>query len=103
MSYFSSLYKIKKENAHSTNLVNLLVSQGEIVKKSGTEYEWVDNGMKVSIRDNLWYHQYDHVGGDAISFVMRFYNKTYPEAVQFLLDEDIGEIAPTTPKAIGFY
>lgn len=80
--------------------MELLISQGEYVKKSGTEYEWLDNGMKVTIRGNLWYHQYDHVGGDAISFVMRFYNKSFPEAVQFLLDEDIGEIASTISKAV---
>lgn len=78
--------------------MELLISQGEYVKKSGTEYEWLDNGRKVTIRDNLWYHQYDHVGGDAISFVMRFYNKSYPEAVQFLLDEAIGGIVPSTPN-----
>lgn len=56
--------------------------------------------MKVTIRGNLWYHQYDHVGGDAISFVMRFYNKSYPEAVQFLLDKNAGEIVQSTPKAV---
>ena len=80
--------------------MELLISQGEYVKKSGTEYEWLDNGMKVTIRGNLWYHQYDHVGGDAISFVMRFFNKSFPEAVQFLLDEDLGEIASTISKAV---
>jgi len=60
----------------------------------------MDNGRKVTIRGNLWYHQYDHVGGDAISFVMRFFNKSFPEAVQFLLDKDIGEVVPSISKEI---
>lgn len=100
MSIFKLFTKAQKEKAHNSDIVELLVLQGETVKKSGTEYEWLDNGMKVTIRGNLWYHQYDHVGGDAISFVMRFYNKSFPEAVQFLLDEDIVEIAPTIPKMV---
>jgi len=92
--------KEQKEKAHNTNIIKLLFSQGENVKKSGTEYEWFDNGMKITIRDNLWYHQYDHVGGDAILFVMRFYNKSFPQAVQFLLDKDIGEVVPSISKEI---
>lgn len=100
ISTFQYFTKEQKEKAHNANIVHLLISQGERVKKSGTEYEWLDNGMKVTIRGNLWYHQYDHVGGDAIFFVMRFFNKSFPEAVQFLLDEDIGEIAPTIPKTV---
>ncbi len=98
MHIFINCTSTKKEKAHLTNLVNLLISKGEVVKKSGTEYEWMDNGRKVTIRGNLWYHQYDHVGGDAISFVMRFYNKTYPEAVKILLDDDIEEVVPSIPK-----
>lgn len=100
MSIFKLFTKDQKEKAHNSNIVEVLVLKGEITRKSGTEYEWMDNGMKVTIRDNLWYHQYDHVGGDAISFVMRFYNKTYPEAVQFLLDKNAGEIVQSTPKAV---
>ena len=100
MSNFKHITEEQKEKVHNANIVHLLISQGERVKKSGTEYEWLDNGMKVTIRGNLWYHQYEHIGGDAISFVMRFFNKTYPEAVQFLLDEDIGEMAPSISKEI---
>lgn len=100
MSNFKHITEEQKEKAHNANIVHLLISQGERVKKSGTEYEWLDNGMKVTIRGNLWYHQYKHIGGDAISFVMRFYNKSFPEAVQFLLDEDIEEVIPSIPKGI---
>ncbi len=55
----------------------------ETLKRSGSEYEWKDGSAKVTVRGNLWFHQYDHEGGDAIDFVRRFYDKSYPEAMGF--------------------
>lgn len=78
----------QKEQARQTDLVYLLKSQGKTVKRSGSEYEWKDGSQKVTIRGNLWFHQYDRVGGDAIDFVRRFYNKSYPEAMEYLLGND---------------
>lgn len=75
----------QKEQARQTDLVSLLKSQGETVKRSGREYQWWDGSAKVTIRGNLWYHQYDQVGGDTIDFVRRYYNKSYNEAMEFLL------------------
>ena len=63
----------QKEQARQTDLCELLRSQGETLKRSGTEYEWKDGSQKVTIRGNLWFHQYDQQGGDAIDFVRRFY------------------------------
>lgn len=73
----------QKEQARQTDLCELLRSQGEKLKRSGSEYEWQDGSQKVTIRGNLWFHQYDQQGGDAIDFVRRFYNKDYPEAVEY--------------------
>lgn len=87
----------QKAQAHQTDIVSLLKSQGETVKKSGSEYEWKDGSRKVTIRGNLWYHQYDRVGGDAINFVRRFYNKNYPEAVEFLLGGCDGTLVTAPP------
>lgn len=64
----------QKEQAR-TDLVELLRSQGETLKRSGSEYEWKDGSQKVTLRGNLWFHQYDRVGGDAIDFVRRFYKQ----------------------------
>ena len=75
----------QKMQARQTALVSLLTSQGETVKRSGSEFEWKNGSAKVTIRGNLWFHQYDRQGGDAIDFVRRFYNKTYPEAMEYLL------------------
>lgn len=59
----------QKERARTTDLVSLLRSQGETLKRTGKEYEWRDGSEKVTIRGNLWFHQYDREGGDAIDFV----------------------------------
>ncbi len=75
----------QKEQARRTDLAELLRSQGETVKRSGKEFEWRDGSAKVTIRGNLWFHQYDREGGDAIDFVRRFFGKTYPEAMEYLL------------------
>lgn len=83
----------QKEQARQTDLCELLRSQGETLKRSGSEYEWKDGSQKVTIRGNLWFHQYDRQGGDAIDFVKRFYNKEYPEAVSYLLGSRNGTLS----------
>lgn len=77
----------QKEQAHQTDLAALLQSRGETIKRSGHEYEWCDGSQKVTIRGNLWFHQYERIGGDTISFVRRFYNMSYPEAISYLLNQ----------------
>ena len=84
--------KEQREQARRTDLANFLISQGEKVKKSGSEYEWLDGSQKVTIRGHLWYHQYEQKGGDAIDFIRKFYNKDYAEAIQMLLSNYGGQI-----------
>lgn len=76
---------------------DLLRRQGEKLKRSGSEYEWRDGSAKVTIRGNLWFHQYEEKGGDAIDFVRRFYNKNYPEAVEYLLGGCGGTLITSPP------
>lgn len=85
MSSYIHFTEEQKEQARQTDLVDLLQRQGEKLKRSGKEYEWRDGSQKVTIRGNLWFHQYERVGGDAIDFVRRYYNKSYPEAMEYLL------------------
>lgn len=75
----------QREQARRTDLAAFLRQQGEEVKRSGTEFVWLDHGQRVTIRGNLWFHQYEQVGGDAIDFACRFYGMDYPEAVQLML------------------
>ena len=92
MSEYINFTKEEREQARRTDLASFLISQRESVKKSGSEYEWLDGSQKVTIRGNLWYHQYEQKGGDAIDFVRRFYNKDYVGAVQFLLNQTCGNL-----------
>ena len=87
----------QREAARQTDLVALLQSQGEQLKRSGKEYVWRDGSEKVTVRGNLWFHQYERIGGDAVDFVRRFYNMDYPQAVNFLLGNNGGTIQRAEP------
>ena len=97
MSQYIHFTNEQKAQARQTDIASLLVSQGETVKRSGSEYEWKDGSQKVTIRGNLWYHQYDRVGGDAIDFVRRFYNKSYTQAMEYLLGNGDGTLITVPP------
>ena len=97
MSTYIHYTNEQKERARSTDLADLLQRQGEQLKRSGKEYQWRDGSNKVTIRGNLWYHQYEEVGGDAIDFVRRFYNKDYPEAMEYLFNGYGGTLTAAPP------
>ena len=97
ISNYIHFTKEQREQARRTDLVSFLISQGEKVKKSGSEYEWLDGSQKVTIRGHLWYHQYEQKGGDAVDFVRRFYNKEYAEAVEMLLNNCTGQMITSLP------
>ena len=82
----------QREQARLTDLVAYLRHCGEEVKRCGSENMWLDHGQKVTIRGNLWFHQYEQVGGDAVDFACRFYGIDYPEAVQLMLAMGVGPI-----------
>ena len=97
ISTYIHFTKEQREQARRTDLANFLIRQGEKVKKSGSEYEWLDGSQKVTIRGHLWYHQYEQKGGDAVDFVRRFYSKDYAGAVEMLLNNCGGQIITSPP------
>ena len=88
----------ERNRARETNLADFLEEHGETVKKSGSEFVWLDGEQKVTLRGNLFFHQYEQKGGDAIDFVRKFYGKNYVEAVQILLGSN-AEMQPVAKKA----
>ncbi len=80
------------QRAANTDLAAFLLSQGETLKRCGSEMLW-EAGGRVTIRDNIWYSQYEQKGGNAVQFVQKYYNKSYQDAVQMLLDERIEPIS----------
>jgi len=97
MSTYIHFTDEQREQARSIDLVSMLRSQGETLKRSGKEFEWKDGSAKVTIRGNLWFHQYDRQGGDAIAFVRRFMGKSYPEAMEYLLGGSDGTLITSPP------
>ena len=82
----------EKRRASEADLVDLLERCGQPVKRVGSQYEWMDGDQTVSIIDNLWFHQYERVGGTTIGFVQKFMGMNYPEAVKFILGEEAGVV-----------
>ena len=98
MSQFIYFTPKEKEAARNADIAEMLMCAGEKLKRSGSEYEWGEGSERVTIRGNLWYHQYEQKGGNAVSFVQRFMNKTYVEAMKYILGNGAGEIAQKEPK-----
>ena len=98
MSEFVYFTPQEKEAARNADNVEMLERQGERLKRSGSEYEWGEGSERVTIRGNLWYHQYEQKGGNAVSFVQKFMDKTYVEAMKFILGDGAGEVKQAEPK-----
>ena len=74
--------------ANKTDLVQFLMIQGELLKKTGHDWRWVRNN-EITVRGNRWYNQYERRGGYAINFVKEFYNLTFTDAITFLIGSNI--------------
>lgn len=89
----------QKEQAATTDLPAFLESRGEKLIRSGREKRLASN-HSVTIRGGEWYDHAEQHGGNAISFLQRHYNMSFPKAVQTLLGGDFrpAEIMPLQPK-----
>lgn len=89
----------QKEQAAATDLAAFLQSRGEKLISSGREKRLASN-HSVTIRGGEWYDHAEQHGGNAISFLQRYYSMSFPEAVQTLLGGDFrpAEIVPPKPK-----
>lgn len=94
MAYYP-LTQEERERARTTDLAEYLRRCGEEIKRSGSEYQWLNAGRKVTLRGNLWFDQYEQVGGDAVDFACHFNGMDYPEAVRHLNGMGVSWI--TTP------
>ena len=74
------------DRANQTDLASFLQAQGETLIKSGREYRWKEHDS-LTVRGNKWFRHSRSKGGYPIDFVMEFYGKSFPEAVQLLTGE----------------
>ena len=74
------------DRANQVNLEQFLRSQGEQLIKSGSEYRWKRHDS-LTIKENKWFRHSQSKGGYPVEFVMEFFGKTFPEALQMLIGE----------------
>ena len=80
------------DRANAANLEDFLRAQGETLVSSGKEYRWKCHDS-LTVRGNKWFRHSQSRGGFPVDFVMEFYGKSFPEAVQMLTGEP-GEAQP---------
>ena len=87
------------DRANQVNLEQFLRSQGEELIKSGREYRWKRHDS-MTIKGNRWFRHSQNRGGYPVDFVMEFFEKTFPEAVQMLIGEEAVAVSevPAEPK-----
>ena len=78
--------------AGRTDLVALLRSRGETLKKLGSEWEWKFHDERVTIRNNVWFDQYTQKGGDAVDFFRYFYGESEEQAAAVLLNCSVADL-----------
>ena len=87
--------QINKANA--VDLEKFLRAQGETLVRSGKEYRWKTHDS-LTVCGNKWFRHSQSKGGFPVDFVMEFYGKSFPEAVQMLTGEP-GEAQPEANPA----
>lgn len=85
------------DRANAANLEDFLRAQGETLVRSGKEYRWKAHDS-LTVCGNKWFRHSQSKGGFPVDFVMEFYGKSFPEAVQMLTGEP-GEVQPETDPA----
>ena len=85
------------DRANAANLEDFLRAQGETLVRSGKEYRWKAHDS-LTVYGNKWFRHSQSKGGFPVDFVMEFYGKSFPEAVQMLTGEP-GEVQPEADPA----
>lgn len=69
--------------ANHADLAAFLMSRGEKLSRHGNQYLWEKN--QVWIHGHEWYSHYESKGGHAVSFVMRYFELSFQNAVEELI------------------
>ena len=85
------------DKANAVDLEKFLRAQGETLVRSGKEYRWKAHDS-LTVCGNKWFRHSQSKGGLPVDFVMEFYGKSFPEAVQMLTGEP-GEVQPEADPA----
>lgn len=83
----------QKERAATVDLEEFLLRQGEKFIKSGREKR-LARDHSVTVRGCEWFDHASNEGGRAVSFVQKYYGKSYVEAMSMLLGESMEPVYP---------
>lgn len=74
----------QKEAADSVRISEILDAEGERYKKWGKQFQWQRHDSVIFV-GSKWFQHSQGRGGGAIEFCKTFLNKTFPEAMEYLL------------------
>ena len=87
----------QKERAATVDLEEFLFHQGEKLIKSGREKRLASD-HSVTVRGCEWFDHASNEGGRAVSFIQKYYGKSYVEAMSMLLGESMEPVYPQAKK-----
>ena len=70
------------DSARHTDIAEFLNSRGVQLKKQSNQHFWEDKN--VWIHGSEWFSHYEQIGGHAIDFVMKYFGRSFTEAVKEL-------------------
>ena len=97
MAQYIAFTPEQKERAATVDLEEFLLRQGEKLIKSGQEKRLASD-HSVTVRGCEWFDHASNEGGRAVSFVQKYYGKSYVEAMSMLLGEDAEMAYPQAKK-----
>ena len=97
ISKFIEFTPAQKERAATVDLEKFLLRQGEKLIKSGREKRLASD-HSVTVRGCEWFDHASNEGGRAVSFVQKYYSKSYVEAMSMLLGESKEPVYPQAKK-----
>ena len=97
ISKFIEFTPEQKERAATVDLEEFLLRQGEKLIKSGREKRLASD-HSITVRGCEWFDHASNEGGRAVSFIQKYYSKSYVEAMSMLLGESIEPVYPQAKK-----
>ena len=97
ISKFIEFTPEQKERAATVDLEEFLLRQGEKLIKSGREKRLASD-HSITVRGCEWFDHASNEGGRAVSFVQKYYGKSYVEAMSMLLGESMESLYPQAKK-----
>ena len=97
ISKFIEFTPEQKERAATVDLEEFLLRQGEKFIKSGREKRLASD-HSVTVRGCEWFDHASNEGGRAVSFIQKYYGKSYIEAMSMLLGESMEPVYPQAKK-----